>query len=228
MLKGARISLLTATLFCTVISDSQVRNYNPDCLNLVSQEEAFDLSQHHDQCSRDELGFSQAAAVRSVEGLFGLDPTEIRFVGCDIAPFYARIDRTEPKLHFEILYNSKADQSGVVIAIFHEIGHVYQLKQAGSHQRLLMSLHQDLQRAELGADYLAGIAIGRLHMDEKQFAVGLALVGSYAHQSTPHGLPHERSAAFNYGNTDAKTDQSLGALYSDFQDNSYGQIKHRW
>jgi hypothetical protein len=195
---------------------------------VVPQGEAFVLAKHRDKCFRDELGFSQAVTVLSLEKLFGLDPAEIQFVGCDIAPFGTSIDRTEPELHFEILYNSKFDRSGTVIAIFHEIGHVYQLKQTGSHQSLLTSLHQDLQRVELGADYLAGFAIGRLRMDEKEFAVGLALVGSYAHQSTPHGLPHERSAAFNYGDTDGKTHQSLDILYSDFQDNSYGQIMHRW
>ena len=41
-------------------------------------------------------------------------------------------------------------------------------------------------------------------MSEKDFDVGLAQVGSYAIHSAPHGLPHERSASFNFGVTDGK------------------------
>ncbi len=199
-----------------------------DCLNLIPQERPFSLRDHQDKCFRDELNFSNVTDLHNAEELLGISASEIRFVGCDIAPFYARVDRTEPRLHFEIVYNSTLDRSASMIAILHEIGHVYQLKRAGSQQGLLSSAKQDLERVELGADYLSGLAIGRLHLSEKNFEVGLALVGSYEVHSGPHGFPHERSASFNYGVTAGKTDTDVSSLYDTFQDDDYGNIKHRW
>jgi hypothetical protein len=229
MPKVARlISFLFLALCQVVLCDSETPPRIPDCLYVVAQEYDFDVSKHRDKCFRDELGFGQNKTVRKTEDLLGIRPTEIKFIGCSIAPFYTRVDRTEPELHFEILYNSEMTQSGSLIAIMHELGHVYQLKQAGSRERLLEALHRDLQRVELGADYLAGLSVARLNMSEKETAVGLALVGSYVVRAGSHGLPHERSAAFNYGHTDGKTNDSLGALYIEFQDNGYGQIKQPW
>lgn len=219
--------IVATTLLSAVCSYTQPPEEALDCLNLIPQEGVFSLKDHRDKCFRDQLGFSNDAAIQDTEKLFGLSASNIGFVGCDIAPFSARIDRTEPELHFQILYNSALERSASTIAVLHEIGHVYQLKQAGSHEGLLSSAHQDLERVELGADYLSGLAVGRLHMSEKDFDVGLALVGSYAIHSAPHGFPHERSAAFNYGVTDGKTGDLLNSLYGDFQDNQYGQIKHR-
>ena len=218
--KSAKRRLIFATtLVSAVFSYTQQTENFLDCLNLIPQEGVFSLKDHRDKCFRDQLDFSNSAAVQNTEKLFGLSTGEIGFVGCDIAPFSTRIDRSEPELHFQILYNSALDRSASTIAILHELGHIYQLKQAGSHEGLLSSVHQDLERVELGADYLSGLAIARLHMNEKDFDVGLALVGSYVIHSAPHGLPHERSASFNYGVTDGKTGNSVNSLYAEFQDN---------
>jgi hypothetical protein len=226
---GATIRrLFLSTILLSTLSYTQPTDTALDCLNLVPQEGTFSVKDHRDKCFRDQLGFANVAAIQNAEKLFELSPKEIGFVGCDIAPFSARIDRSEPELHFEILYNSTLDRGASTIAILHELGHVYQLKQVGSHAGLMLAAHQDLERVELGADYLSGFAIGRLHMSEKDFDVGLALVGSYAIQSSPHGLPHERSSSFNYGVTDGKTGDSVTSLYVHFQDDDYGQIKHRW
>jgi len=222
-----RLVFVTALLF-PLFSFTQDTKDALDCLNLKPQERPFSLKDHPDKCFRDELNFSNVTDLQNAENLFGISASEIKFVGCDIAPFYARVDRTEPRLHFEIVYNSTLDRSAATIAILHEIGHVYQLKRAGSQDGLLSSANQDLERVELGADYLSGLAIGRLHLSEKNFEVGLALVGSYEVHSGPHGFPHERSASFNYGVTAGKTVTSVSSLYDNFQDDDYGQIKHRW
>jgi hypothetical protein len=222
-----RLVVATALLF-PLFASTQNTKEALDCLNLMPQEKPFSLVAHQDKCFRDELSFSNATDVRNAENLLGISASEIHFVGCDIAPFYARVDRTEPRLHFEIVYNSKLDFNASMVAILHEIGHVYQLKQAGSQESLLSSAKQNLERIELGADYLSGLAIGRLGLSEKNFEVGLALVGSYEVHSGPHGLPHERSAAFNYGVTAGKTDTDVSSLYDAFQDDDYGNIKHRW
>jgi hypothetical protein len=217
------LAFLLSTLFCY----AQPKNAALDCLDLLPQEGTFSVKDHRNKCFRDELGFANISAIQNAEKLFGLSPKEIAFVGCDIAPFAARIDRSEPELHFEILYNSTQELSASTVAIFHELGHIYQLKQAGSYEGLLSSAHQDLERVELGADYLAGVAVTRLQMSEKDFDVDLALVGSYTIHSSPHGLPHERSASFNYGVTSGKTDNPLDSIYQKFQDDDYGHIKQR-
>jgi hypothetical protein len=221
-----RLILVTALLF-PQFPFAQTTKDGLDCLNLMPQEKPFSLSDHQAKCFRDELNFSNAKNVHDAEELLGISASEIRFVGCDIAPFYARVDRTEPRLHFEIVYNSTVDQSASMVAILHEIGHVYQLKRAGSQADLLSSAKQDLERVELGADYLAGLAIGRMKVSEKDLEVGLALVGSYEVHSGPHGLPHERSASFNFGVTSGKTETDIGSLYDTFQDEDYGNIKRR-
>lgn len=222
-----RLVFATVLLFPLFTSTQNTKD-GRDCLNLLPQERTFSLKDHQDKCFRDELNFSNVTELRKAEDLFGISASEIKFVGCDIAPFYARVDRSEPRLHFEIVYNSTLDRSASMVAILHEIGHVYQLKLAGSQEDLLSSAKQDLERVELGADYLSGLAIGRLHLSEKDFEVGLALVGSYEVHSGPHGRPNERSAAFNYGVTAGKTDTDIRSLYDTFQDEDYGNIKHRW
>jgi hypothetical protein len=238
-MSGARAALLssegtTLQLLCFLTFllsppfSAQPKHETLDCLNLLPEEGSFSARDHRDKCFRDELGFANVAAIQNAEKLFGLSPGEIAFVGCDIAPFSVRIDRSEPELHFEILYNSTLEKNASSVAILHELGHIYQLKQAGSYESLLSSAHQDLERVELGADYLSGLAIARLEMSEKDVDVGLALVGSYTIHSAPHGLPHERSASFNYGVTSGKTDDPVASLYETFQDDDYGQIKHRW
>lgn len=217
---------LAAALLSTVFSDTQTTGDGRDCLNLIPQEKAFFLKDHRDKCFRDERSFSKVKDLQDAEKLLGISASEITFIGCDIAPFSTRIDRTEPQLHFEILYDSTLDSSAAVIAMLHELGHVYQLKDAGSREDLLSSAQKDLKRVELGADYLCGLAVGRLHLSEKHFEVALALVGSYEAHSAPHGSPHERSAAFNYGITAGKnTDTSVSPLYGKFQDDDYGYIK---
>jgi hypothetical protein len=111
--KGARIRRLifATTLLSAVFSYTQPTEEVLDCLNLVPQEGVFSLRDHRDKCFRDQLDFSNVAAVQDTEKLFGLSASDIGFVGCDIAPFSARIDQTELELHFQVLYNSALDRS---------------------------------------------------------------------------------------------------------------------
>jgi hypothetical protein len=219
--------LLSTLLLSTLICHTQPTDKGADCLNLLPQEGTFSVKDHKDKCFRDQLGFANLEVIKNAEELFGLSPREVGFIGCDIAPYSARIDRSEPELHFEILYKSTDAQSASTIAILHELGHAYQLKHAGSRESLLASADQNLERVELGADYLSGLAVGRLRMSEKDFEVGLALVGSYAVHSGPHGHPNERSESFNYGVTAGKTSDSIASLYDGFQDDEYGHIKQK-
>jgi hypothetical protein len=67
--KGARIRhvIVAATLLSAVFSYTQKTEEVLDCLNLIPQEGVFSLKDHPDKCFRDQLGFSNDAAIQDTE-----------------------------------------------------------------------------------------------------------------------------------------------------------------
>jgi hypothetical protein len=193
----------------------------PDCLHSSSGDERFELK-NHPECNGDPLNLARDPVVVEAEKIFSLTATEITFIGCATAPFAARMSRIEPSVHFEVLYHSDA-KLNYLAPTLHELGHLYQLKKAGSPQRL----GGTIERIELGADFLAGLAAQKLAIENPNlFQRSLFLAGSYTPKSDSHGKPEDRASAFRYGYFYQPSRVSLEAAYADFQDNLFSQIMH--
>jgi hypothetical protein len=195
-----------------------------DCLNSRDNEKPFELSQHR-ECKDDKAKLSEYHEVVGTEKMLGLASDQITFIGCAAAPFRTRMVDLEPPFHFEILYtfNPSFTSQDYVAPTLHEIGHIYQLKKAGSTNKLLDS---PIERLELGADFLAGLAAGRLGFKNPLlFERTLSLVGSYVAKSDSHSTPENRTKSFRYGFFYRSLDSTIDPIYADFQDNLFSQIK---
>ena len=203
-------------------------NAVPDCLNSDDDGGNFLLAAHP-ACKDDILRISKDVEVSQIENMLGIAPEEITFIGCAPAPFQTRMVRTEPPFHFQILYHLGSDLKSRDFAapIFHELGHVYQLRKSGSKNKLLQSVGGSIDRVELGADFLAGLGAQKLKMNPGDFETNLFLMGSYDSQKSPsHGRPEDRSSAFRYGYYSPSRKPFEDSLYADFQDNEFAQIMH--
>lgn len=153
---------------------------------------------------------------------------QIQFIGCDAAPFSTTPLNEEPPFRVRILYptGKGITPDKYTGPIIHELSHVYQLKHAGSYKRLQDSLDNSNERIEMGADFLAGLVIRKLGLDPSVFEGSDYLTGNY-HPSAPdsHGLPPDRSAAFEYGYQSEST-KCLDSQYTYFQDNDFARIKN--
>lgn len=217
-----------ALIVLVTLSTASSQIHSMDCLNSNDQKQAFDLDDHK-ECRDDQFGIAQNDTVRKVEKLLGLSEDQITFIGCDAAPFSTQMTDMEQPFHFQILYSTSGSQArqNCIAPLLHEIGHVYQLNKMGSREKLLESLRKSIQRVELGADFLAGVAAARLELNPGEFQRNLALAGSYDEKSVDaHGLPSDRTSAFRYGYFYEPKNASVEAQYSYFQRNLFGQIKH--
>jgi hypothetical protein len=188
----------------------------------------FDYAQHPG-CDRDVLNVSNNPDVKKAEKILALLSDEIEFIGCAGASFKTFPVKTEPSFKFRIFYRASNNLKSqeYLAPILHEIGHVYQLRQAGSIQSLLQSLDNSAERIELGADFLAGFAAHKLGINVALAQRSLFLVGSYRSDvRDSHGRPEDRTSAFRYGYFYEPEDSSLASQYADFQDNLFVQIKH--
>jgi hypothetical protein len=199
----------------------------PNCLSSEPGEEPFDVTKH--DCKNDPMNVSKDPSVLRTEQMLGLTAGEITFIGCDSAPFAAIMTIIEPPAHFQILYRSQSgsESSYYLTPTLHEIGHVYQLKSAGSPQRLSESLHRSVERAELGADFLGGVAAQMLELNPDEAQKSIFLVGSYSSgELGSHGKAKERASAFRMGYFYQPVNDPVSAKYLDFQNNRFAQIKH--
>jgi hypothetical protein len=200
----------------------------PDCLNVAPTGESFKLSEHP-ECRNDQIRLSGNVKVQRAEEMLKLSPDEIVFIGCAAAPFNTRMVSMHPPFRIVIVYPVEHDSAllDYVPPILHELGHAYQLKRAGSMQKLLESLDPAIERIELGADFLAGLSAHRLGINPGLFERNHFLVGSYKpNQTDSHGRPEDRSSAFRYGYYYSSTDSLVDLPYRDFQDNLFSQTKH--
>jgi hypothetical protein len=217
-----KAALLMFILLPCLAQTNAGRSNPPDCLQAGGAVEPS-ISSTPPTCDRDRLRVSEDAAVRATEKLFHLSSAEIVFIGCETASdFSTDVVRTSSSSHFVIVYPMSVSKSSDYVApMLHELGHVYQLKRVGDKEQLL----QMLERTELGADFLAGLAARKVGLNPGVFEISLRLVGSY--RSSPrvsHGRPEDRSSAFRYGYNEPAG--PLDSQYDDFQDNLFSQLKH--
>jgi hypothetical protein len=201
----------------------------PDCLNLSPSTDQFRPTDHPD-CSKDALDLGNDKAVHDGETLLNLAPREVSFIGCEAAPFVT-FPAAGPNSKFRIYYPTGVQlaHDKYVAPLLHEMGHVFQLKQAGSYANLKASLDDSIERIELGADFIAGFGANHLGLEPNAFLINLKLVGNYNNNDLEsHGRPEDRVFAFRNGYFYEEGQPSTVAdSYADFQDNRFSQIKHQ-
>jgi hypothetical protein len=216
--------LLITLVLAVPRMDAEGKNILVDCLN-ASTATPFRLSEHLKECFKDELRLAENASIQKTEIFFKVSADEVNFIGCVVAPLATTMLPVQPLLRFDITYpgGNISALTTYVPAILHELGHVYQLKKAGSRQKLEQSLSGE--RIELGADFLAGLASHQLDLNPGLFERSLYLFGSYSsNQTDPHGRPEDRVSAFRRGYFYSPTELVVDSPYRDFQDNIFGQI----
>jgi hypothetical protein len=200
---------------------------SPDCLNVSSSPNPFHTS-GHPECSKDVLNLGDDKSIHGGEKLLGITPQEVRFIGCAAAPFVTFPALGLSSSKFSIYYPTgvQLTHDDYLGPLLHEMGHVFQLKQAGSSAKLKASHDDSIERIELGADFIAGIEANRLGLEPRAFQINLSLVGSYnSRDSDYHGKPEHRAAAFRNGYFYQDKQAAVTDAYADFQDNLFAQIK---
>lgn len=200
----------------------------PDCLNASPQKSRFQPAAHI-ECSKDALSFGDSKVIQDDEKLLDINPREVRFIGCAAAPFVTfpafGLSNSAPTIYYPT--GVQLAQGDYLAPLLHELGHVFQLKQAGSYEKLKSTAGGSTERIELGADFLAGAAAGRLGLEPKSFLLNLSLVTDYNNgDPNYYGRPEDRAAAFRYGFFDPEKQRPFADAYADFQDNLIAQIKH--
>jgi hypothetical protein len=201
------------------------RDQLPDCLGASAQQSA---ANDGNNCNRDLLSIAQQPVVAAAENILGLTPADVEFVGCRNEGFITRIGHATPRLTLRITYPiiPNVALSDYVAPIVHELGHVYQLKQAGSFDRLEQQLNPYHERAELGADFLTGVILRTLNLPTSVFELSEYLPGSYRTDlDASHGLPHQRTGAFRLGYFYDQRITNIDKKYSYFQDDLFATLK---
>ncbi len=201
----------------------------PDCLSASSPTTTFRPTEHTLDCHNDILHLWNDKVVRDGAKLLGISAEEIQFFGCPPAPFLTVPALGLSNQKFSIFYPTSVQltHNGYVAPLLHEMGHVFQLKGAGSLAELKASHDSSLERIELGADFIAGYAANRLGLEPSAFLVNLSLITSYNSRDFDyHGRPEDRAAAFRSGYFYLDKQATLPDAYTDFQDNRFAQIKN--
>jgi hypothetical protein len=196
--------------------------HGPPCLGSDETGADFDFKSHP-ECAADPLHLSSKPQIQAAEKMVGVDPNEITFIGCKAVRFQTYPD---PLHHFKITYRNLPNVgfAEIIAPLLHEIGHVYQLKKAGSIDKLFQPPFGSLVRVELGADFLAGCEARELGIDPDYSQGSLDLVGNYK-PNPSHGLPEDRAEAFEYCYFGEPRHSSIEMDYKDFQANLFVQIK---
>jgi hypothetical protein len=180
------------------------------------------------KCVDDPLRMESSEHVKGAIRFLSLDDVIITFVGCPEAKFKTgggfKVRATKKKkflIQYPTIVSGKRLGADEYIApIVHEIGHVYQIKLAGSLGELKSGPCSE--RIELGADFLAGFVFsnGLGLADKKAFQESLLLLGDYSDDPTSHGQPADRTSSFRSGYFMAKKRKirHLDDAYTIFQD----------
>lgn len=226
-MKASPAALLFAlALVPILICGASVRPSDfPNCLNGSSSPHPFHPNEQSD-CKSDPLGVGNNTTVRKDEELLGIKPEDVRFIGCAAAPFLTVPGSGLISSQATVYYPTQLSEDSYAAPLFHELGHVYQLKHAGSYAKLRDTLGDSNERIELGADFIAGLAASKVGLKPADFLINLALIGSYNIQDQDfHGTPANRTQAFRNGYFYDNASQ-IADSYADFQDNLFAYIKH--
>ncbi|UED34239.1 hypothetical protein [Rhizobium ruizarguesonis] len=186
------------------------------------------------KCPDDSLDIASSDYVRKAIDFLSLNDVLITFVGCPEAAFKTGggfKDRVTKKKKFLIQYPTTVSGENLrseeyIAPIVHEIGHVYQIKAAGSPGELKQGSCSE--RIELGADFLAGFvfANGLGVANKKDFQESLRLLGDYSDDPAwSHSIPEDRTAAFRSGYymVQKRKIHQLDDAYTIFQDMDFAR-----
>ena len=182
------------------------------------------LSNAQSICQPDRLDIRhQPQMIQAARGL-DIDIETIRFQTCNSPSFNTAMVGSAVTVN----YPTAMPFGKIVGALTHELGHVYQLRRAGSTANLLGELGNSRERIELGADFLAGFVFRNFvsGATRADFQTSVALVGDYDDAAGPgHGTPEERVAAFRTGYYYRGAPGDVNAANRYFQRDGFGSIK---
>lgn len=160
----------------------------------------------------DNAGLASNPKVQHVIATLGLKRLKIRFRECASGAYAAMPMNGFGGYQYEITYPS-ADTDAHLPAIAHELAHVLQMEMAGGFDAL-QDKYKHSHKIELGADYVAGIAIAKA-------APGVGLISAqknlllmaqyYEPAAEAHGPPAHRVSAFRLGYYEAAKDADIHA-----------------
>jgi hypothetical protein len=219
-MKASPLALLFALVLVPTLIVGEPASGFPNCLNGSSSKTPF----HPNDCKGDPLNQANNKTIMKDEELLGIGPEDVRFIGCPAAPFLTVPGSGLVSSQATVYYPTQLSEDSYAAPLFHELGHVFQLKQAGSLAKLKASLDDSNERIELGADFIAGLTANKLRLKPADFLINLALVGSFnIHDEDFHGKPADRAAAFSNGYF-YKDEGQIADSYADFQDNLFAHI----
>lgn len=136
--------------------------------------------------------------VLAVMRTFSIPQNTVVFTACPGGRFSAMPEGTDDGKRFVVRYPSIV-RANYLAPIVHELGHVLQMRSAGSLAALNPEMNS--RRIELGADFLAGLAfnLSLQQLNNGDFETNLQLVGSYKLERDDHGTPEYRTQAFRLG-----------------------------
>jgi len=171
-----------------------------DCLHGSNQRDA-EVDDEEPDCDVDPSPRRDPTIQRVIHEL-GLDSTKIVFQRCRNRGFSTSERRIGDLISAYVTYpdrDGRGYQTTYVAPLTHELGHVAQIQDAGGMGKLLQLLK--LRNVELGADFLAGLALHRAHPSDSVLAyvTNLDLRGDYEIAVDDHGKPLDRTDAFRRG-----------------------------
>jgi len=173
-------------------------------------------------CSTDPYQVAGQPMIISALGALGVNSNQIVFYGCSGGRFSTHMPGAGS---FVVSYPLSPTYAfaNYVGPLTHELGHVAQLREAGSMPALKGSL--DSPHRELGADFITGFMFRRYmnNLNQAAFERSLDLLGNYSPDAS-HSRPEARTAAFRMGFYYASDTATLVAAHRDFQRNRFGGI----
>lgn len=207
----------------SVVAERSHNSLVATCFNGEPGSESFNWDDA--KCSGDVLRISNDAVIEQTESLLNLQKNEIKFTGCVHSPFTTSLAATQSLLCVVTYPLGSTSGNPYKGALLHELGHCFQLKQAGDRKALMKRVNGSVERLELGADFLAGISCRHSDLGQGEFVRSVSLVGSYTSKDPDwHGQPEDRASAFRQGYHYSLDHLSIIDAYTDFQDNRFGGI----
>jgi hypothetical protein len=224
MLRYLVCGAVFSCLFTPAFSQEQPERPAPEFLFGESGANAL-----HEGCESDPRGIASHFSVLNILDTLELMDATIRFFGCERTEFKTgMVPGWDPSEDYFVVYYPVApelDERGLLPPILHELGHVYQLKHAGSMQAL--RAENESLKIEMGADFLAGLG-SRYDgiVRPVDFVASNNLVGLYRETSDQHGSPEQRTSAFVAGFEYIMVFRpySPSAAYAHFQSSLFNEI----
>lgn len=188
-----------------------------DCLRSTKTVNMEELD--FQSCRGDPSNYDSNEILKSLSNILEINDVNIKFIGCKNYQYEIRYSSTPPAkatIYYPIRGNLEISSKDLV-ALAHELGHVAQLKQAGTQAALHSAIGE--WETEVGADFLAGFSLAPLGVTVTQHSASDDLAGLYVSNFDDHGTPDTRTFAFRIGFylSDRERERSAGELHIRFQ-----------